>query len=225
MTVDATQPSEFDFPARSNPPRRTAPLVGGVATDEPDRNSPVPGSPATGGGRVNEMVGLPERMTVRRWADPVVERFGFSVNSVYSEAVLLPILGPASVFCLRRLSAWATASPTEVEVDTRQLARDLGLGDTLGRNAAITRTVRRLCHFDMTQWAGDQLWVRTSVAPVPERHLARLSPGIVRLHRSMVDRQVARTRGAPSGRERTQSVTTGSAFAQPKSGTSNGVAL
>jgi hypothetical protein len=174
---------------------------------------------------MNEMVSAPERLTVQRWADPVVEKWGFSVNSVYSEAVLLPILGPASVFCLRRLSAWATANPTGVEVDTRQLARDLGLGDNLGRNAAITRTVRRLCHFDMTRWAGDQLWVRTSVAPVPERHLARLSPGIVQLHQSMVDRQLARGGVASSGRARSGGVTAASGSARPGTATSNGISL
>ena len=76
-----------------------------------------------------------------------------------------------------------------VEVDPRRLAKDLGLGDGLGRNAAATRTVRRLCQFDMARWSGGELWARTSVAAVPERQLGRLSPEIVRLHRSMVTRR------------------------------------
>ena len=124
---------------------------------------------------------------VRRWVDPVVEGFGFPVNSVYTEAVLLPIF-PSACWCLRRLSAWVVADEKGVEVDPRRLAKDLGLGDGLGRNAAATRTVRRLCQFDMARWSGGELWVRTSVAPVPERQLGRRSPEIVRLHRSMVAR-------------------------------------
>ncbi len=28
---------------------------------------------------------LPERFVARRWADPVTEKFGFPVNSVYTE--------------------------------------------------------------------------------------------------------------------------------------------
>ena len=37
---------------------------------------------------------------------------GFPVNSVYTEAVLLPILGPASTLCLRRVGSWAAATRT-----------------------------------------------------------------------------------------------------------------
>jgi len=225
VTAGAAQPLDHNLPRPVEPPSRSALSLGGADGDKTVATPPVAGSGSRGGGRLNDMVSLPERLTVQRWADPVVEKWGFSVNSVYSEAVLLPILGPASVFCLRRLSAWATASPTGVEVDTRQLARDLGLGDNLDRNAVLTRTVRRLCHFDMTRWVGDQLWVRTSVAPVPERHLARLSPGIVQLHQSMVDRQLARTRGASPGHARPGSVTPNPGSARPGPATSKGIAL
>ena len=100
----------------------------------------------------SEVVQLPYRMTVCRWADPVVETLGLPVNSIYSETVLLPVVGPSSVLCLRRLSAWVSANPDGVQVDTRQLARDLGLGDSLGRNGQITRTIHRLCQFDLTRW-------------------------------------------------------------------------
>ncbi len=69
-----------------------------------------------------------------------------------------------------------------VEVDPSRLAKDLGLGDGLGRNSAITRTLGRLCQFDLTAWAGDELAVRTVVAPVSERQLRRLSPEIAQVH-------------------------------------------
>ncbi len=29
---------------------------------------------------------LPERFVARRWADPLTEKFGFPVNSIYTEA-------------------------------------------------------------------------------------------------------------------------------------------
>jgi hypothetical protein len=137
---------------------------------------------------VSLMAPLPARFVIRRWVDPVVEGFGFPVNSIYTEAVLLPILGPSACWCLRRLSAWVAADEKGVEVGPRRLAKDRGLGDGLGRNAAATRTVRRLCQFGMARWSGGEPWARTSVAPVPERQLGRLSPEIVRLHRSMVAR-------------------------------------
>jgi hypothetical protein len=55
---------------------------------------------------MNQIQSLPEQFTVRPLHDPVVESYGFPVIFVYTEIVLLPILGPSSVLCLRRLGAW-----------------------------------------------------------------------------------------------------------------------
>ncbi len=110
--------------------------------------------------------------------------------------IMLPVLGPSACWCLRRLSAWVSAGPGGVEVGYRRLARDLGLGDGLGRHAAITKTLRRLCHFEMTAWAYDVLMVRTAVAPLPEAQVTRLSPELLQLHDQMVRRQV-RHQAAP----------------------------
>lgn len=137
-----------------------------------------------------ERVVTPERFVLRPWADPVVEARGFLVASIYTEAVLLPILGPSTVLCLRRLGCLAATQPDGTEIDTRQLARDLGLGDALGRHSQITRTLDRLCSFKMARWSDAGLAVRTAVAPVPEHQLRRLSPELVGLHRYMLN-QVA----------------------------------
>lgn len=109
------------------------------------------------------------------WADPVVEAHGFPVNSAYTETVLLPILGPSSTFALRRLGTWAAAQPNGLPVDTAELAHDLGLSHKGGRNSTMARTISRLCQFGMAEWRAEALAVRTAVAPVAERQLARLS--------------------------------------------------
>jgi hypothetical protein len=147
---------------------------------------------------VAEGLMLPERFVARRWPDPSVERFGFPVKSPYTEAVLLPILGPATTLCLRRVGSWAAARPNGIDVDTRQLARDLGLGDSLSRNSAMSRTLTRLCQFDMACWVDGQLAVRTAVAPLSERHLRRLSPDLVRVHQWMVHQQLVSERSRSS---------------------------
>jgi hypothetical protein len=137
-----------------------------------------------------ELTPLPESFVVRRWADPVVERVGFPVNSLYTETVMLPILGPSTTLCLRRVGVWAAAFPNGLEVDTRRLARDLGLGESLSRNSAMSRTLNRLCQFDMAQWVDGDLVARTKVAPLAERQLQRLSPEMVEVHRRMVNRRL-----------------------------------
>jgi hypothetical protein len=100
-------------------------------------------------------------------------------------------LGPSSTFSLRRLGAWAAAEPDGATVDTRQLAGDLGLGDSLARHSPITRTVNRLCQFDMAVWQSDELSVRTAVAPLGELHLGRLSAPVLEVHYALVRRLAA----------------------------------
>ncbi len=128
----------------------------------------------------------PPRFVVRPWVDPVVEQHGFAVNSIYTETVILPILGPSTTFCLRRLGVCAAVESGGVSVDTEQLACDLGLGHGIGRHSPMGRTLDRLCRLGMTEWNGAELLVRTAVAPVTERQLARLSPTVVTVHRAMV---------------------------------------
>jgi hypothetical protein len=139
---------------------------------------------------VAELTPLPQSFVVRRWVDPVVERVGFPVNSFYTETVLLPILGPSTTLCLRRLGMWAAGSPNGIGVDTGRLARDLGLSDSLARNAAMSRTLTRLCQFGMARWVDGELVTRTKVAPLAERQLQRLSPQMVEVHRRLVRRHV-----------------------------------
>jgi len=153
-----------------------------------------------------DLVAVPERFVLRPWTDPAVEARGFPVSSMYTEAVLLPILGPSSVLCLRRLGSLAAARPEGTEVDSAQLARDLGLGESLARHSQITRTLGRLCGFGMARWSDVTPEVRTAVAPVPERHLRRLSPELVGLHHCMLRQSTERglrgTDGHPWGPQR-----------------------
>ena len=79
-------------------------------------------------------------------------------------------------------------------VNTAQLAGDLGLGDGLGRNSPIARTLNRLCQFDLAQWQNDGLCVRTAVAPLAERHLRRLSPPVLAVHQTLLRQRTANGR-------------------------------
>lgn len=142
----------------------------------------------------------PERFILRPWVDRAVEAHGFPVTSIYTETVLLPILGPSAVLCLRRLGSLAAGRPDGTDIDTAQLARDLGLGESLARHSQITRTLGRLCGFGMARWSDANLEVRTAVAPVPERHLRRLSPELVGLHHCMLRQAVGRGVVGTAGR-------------------------
>ncbi len=120
-------------------------------------------------------------LVVRAWADPLVEAHGYPATSSYVETFWLPVLGPSATWTLRRLAGLA-ATPGGVRIPTAELARSLGVSAATGRNSVMVRTLGRLVMFGMARWEGDVLAVRRWVAPLPARHLLRLSPALRHAH-------------------------------------------
>jgi hypothetical protein len=111
------------------------------------------------------LVGLP---------DPVVERLGHRPGSPYVELVWLGVLGPSTTFAWQRLGRQAAAMASS-KLDVVDLSLSLGLGDGLGRNAMVSRTLARLVAFDAARRQGDTLAVRLALPDLPQRRLSRLS--------------------------------------------------
>jgi hypothetical protein len=114
-------------------------------------------------------------LRVVTFTDPLVDRLGHRVDSVYVEAYWLPVIGPASVLAARRLAAWLEASADgEVVVSLEELGRSLGLSGQVTRNAPVVRTLRRLADFGLAGYGADRYALRLRVPPLPARYLARL---------------------------------------------------
>ena len=116
----------------------------------------------------------PPTLTLVRFPDPVVERFGHRPGSPYVEFVWLGILGPSTTLAWQRLARQAAAIPSS-RIDVTDLSVSLGLGQSLGRNATMSRTLARLVSFNAGCRQGDTLAVRLALPDVPERRLTRLS--------------------------------------------------
>ena len=116
----------------------------------------------------------PATLTVVAWPDPFVEAHGHRPGTPYIHGTWLGILGPTTTLAWERLSRIATASPN-TPVDTVDLAVSLGLGENLGRNAAISRTLNRMVAFGAAIRSEDTIAVRRALPDVPERMLSRLS--------------------------------------------------
>jgi hypothetical protein len=59
--------------------------------------------------------------------------------------------------------------------DLSELGQSLGLGPSVARSGRAWRTIERLVGFGMAHWlAGDEVGVRTEVAPLSGRQLARV---------------------------------------------------
>jgi hypothetical protein len=108
------------------------------------------------------------------WPDPIVEAHGHRPGSPYVEACWLGILGPSTTLCWQRLSRLASARPATA-IDSTDLAVSLGLGEGLGRNAPISRTINRMVAFGAAVRSGDTLAVRRALPDVSQRMLGRLS--------------------------------------------------
>lgn len=116
----------------------------------------------------------PASLTIVPWADPFVEAHGHKPGSPYIHGTWLGILGPSTTLAWERLGRIATAR-VSTPVDTVDLAVSLGLGENLGRNAAISRTLNRMVAFGVALRSGDTIAVRRALPDVPDRMLSRLS--------------------------------------------------
>lgn len=108
---------------------------------------------------------LPEQLTVVPLVDEVVEAHGYPVLHPYIEEHWTSVLGPTSILLLRRLGAWASAGP--LEVDSRSLAHCLGLGEGITKNAPLAKAAGRLVLFGAAEWQGQSYAVRRALGPVP----------------------------------------------------------
>lgn len=114
----------------------------------------------------------------------------FPVAHPYAETLWLPVIGPSATLVLRRLGAWAEACPDGLTVQLPELSEALGFGGASGPGSSVQRTLRRLLTFGLATWSG-RLEVATTIPPLADRQLRRLSPGLVRTH----DRMLAATSG------------------------------
>lgn len=106
--------------------------------------------------------------------DPLVEQFGHAPRSAYVEAYWLPLIGPASTWAMRRLTAWLDGAPSGYQVSIAELGRELGLGAGVGRNSPVVRTLARLVSFGLAAPLGDALAVRRMLAPLTCRQVRSL---------------------------------------------------
>jgi hypothetical protein len=135
---------------------------------------------------------LPSHVDVVPLLDEVVEQHGFKPRSMYVETCWLPILGPTATLLYRRLGTWVEFNAEGLNVDMTDLSVSLGLGEGLGQTGKLARAIGRLTRFGAAEWRADQLAVRRALAPLPKRHVDRLSYSAFRLHEDFL-RQIERS--------------------------------
>lgn len=125
---------------------------------------------------IPEHAPMPAQLTVIAYRDPVIEAHGHRPGSPYVEYVWLGIIGPSTTWAWQRLARQLIASDGKpVGVDVTDLAVSLGLGEAMGKNSMIVRTLHRLCRFGLANRNGQTLAVRTALPDLPAAQQGRLS--------------------------------------------------
>jgi hypothetical protein len=124
------------------------------------------------------------RLRIVAWIDPVADPHGVHPCSRYVELYWLGIIGPSTTWLLRRLSYGLDLHPTGFDLDLKETAQSLGLGDRMGKNSPFRRALQRLCTFELARPRGPgTLAVRTRIPPLALRHLSRLPDPLRASHR------------------------------------------
>jgi hypothetical protein len=123
----------------------------------------------------------------------VVDPVGYDPRAAYVEQFWLGILGPSSIWLLRRIAVGFDTWPDGFEIDLAETAAALGLG-TSGRNSPFSRTLHRLIQFGMAQPASFGLAVRRRLPPLTTRQVGRLPHRLQDAHRAWVEQDDVATR-------------------------------
>ena len=126
---------------------------------------------------------------MRSWHDPVLDKLGHDPRSPYVEQFWLAVLGPSCLFLVRRLAAGLERSPEGFEIESRQWARELGLGMRGGKHGPFWRALDRACRFQLAQRNGELLVVRRRMAPLTARQARRLPPDLRAAHQDWQEAQ------------------------------------
>lgn len=129
-------------------------------------------------------------LTVKAWADPVIDNLGHDPRSVYVETFWLGVLGPSTTLLLRHVASQLDVHPDGFPMDLEQTASRLGLGHKGGATSPFARALARCVQFEMAQFTGAAtVEVRRFLPPVSRRHLVRMPESLQEAHARWQDAQ------------------------------------
>lgn len=132
-----------------------------------------------------------DHLDVQPWPDPVIDELGHDPRSPYVERFWLGILGPSTVWLLRRLADGLEVEPDGFELDTTEVARSIGIGTRGGRRSPFMRSIERSARFGATRFHGDHtLMVRRKLPPLTLTQIQRLPEGLRAEHSRWVERSL-----------------------------------
>ena len=134
-----------------------------------------------------------DQLTIQAWPDPVIDQLGHDPRSAYVERFWLGILGPSTVWLLRRLADGLEAQPDGFVLDLPDTARALGVGMRGGRQSPFVRSLERVCRFGAARWQSPtELAVRRMLPPLTRAQIERMPPTLQVEHGHWTEARPAR---------------------------------
>lgn len=141
----------------------------------------------------HELAPTAPEISIRPWTDPVVDQLGHDPRSTYVERFWLPVLGPSTVWLLRRMADGLDESPAGFSLDPVSTARALGVGSRGGARSPLMRSIQRSCRFGAAKLLGaDALAVRRRLPPLNSAQVSRLPKPLRDEHRAILERRPGR---------------------------------
>ena len=138
-----------------------------------------------------------ERLRIEPWADPVIDERGYDPRSEYAEWFWLAVVGPSSIWLLRRIAATFDHRPDGFDLEVAECAAALGLTGGAGQHATFLRTVRRMCQFHLARRIDrDTVQVRRRLPPLTRSQVLRLPSSLRVAHEDWMRRELDAHRAA-----------------------------
>lgn len=128
-----------------------------------------------------------KQMRFTAWRDINIESLGYDPRSTYVEKFWLPFLGPSTVLLERRIIEALEMNPFGFEMGLEELSQMLGLGNNIGKNSSIQKTLNRLVIFELARIMPSHAFsVRLKMPPLPQRYINRLPLLLQKQHKVVV---------------------------------------
>jgi len=136
-----------------------------------------------------ETATTPTTLAIEPWPDPVIDQLGHDPRSAYVERFWLAVLGPSTVWLLRRMADHLDEAPEGFTLELAETARAIGVGNKGGRNSPFMRSIDRTCRFGAARFVGaDTLAVRRKLPPLTRHQTQRLPDSLREEHQAWVER-------------------------------------
>ena len=133
-------------------------------------------------GRITATI-RPHVPTRTNYANTGSARPTFDPRSYYAETFWLPILGPSTLWLLRKVAERFDSEPNGFELDLIETALSLGIPSKGGRNNPFGRAIKRVVSFQMGEMLDDQtIAIVRTMPPLHGGQVRRLTPRLANLH-------------------------------------------